>query len=107
MTEPIAFILAVLGLLATPGPTNTLLAASGAAVGVRRSLHLIPAEVSGYLCSILALALLLGPIAQNWPLFGSALRVCCGMWLAFLAWRHWTAAVHGVGRGRCRSAGSS
>jgi threonine/homoserine/homoserine lactone efflux protein len=96
MAEPLAFILAVLGLLATPGPTNTLLAASGAAVGVRRSLGLIPAEVSGYLCSILALALVLGPVAQNWPLFGSALRVCCGMWLAFLAWRHWTAAVHGV-----------
>jgi threonine/homoserine/homoserine lactone efflux protein len=96
MTEPIAFILAVLGLLATPGPTNTLLAASGAAVGVRRSLGLIPAEVSGYLCSILALALVLGPVAQNWPLFGSALRVCCGLWLALLAWRHWTAAVHGV-----------
>ena len=57
---------------------------------------LIPAEVSGYLCSILALALVLGPVAQNWPLFGSALRVCCGLWLALLAWRHWTAAVHGV-----------
>jgi threonine/homoserine/homoserine lactone efflux protein len=97
MTEPFAFILAVLGLLATPGPTNTLLAASGAAVGVRRSLHLIPAEVSGYLCSILVLALVLGPVAQNWPLFGTALRVGCGLWLAFLAWRHWTAAaVHGV-----------
>jgi threonine/homoserine/homoserine lactone efflux protein len=96
MTEPLAFILAVLGLLATPGPTNTLLAASGAAVGVRRSLHLIPAEVLGYLCSILVLALVLGPVAQHWPLFGSALRVSCGLWLAFLAWRHWTAAVHGV-----------
>jgi threonine/homoserine/homoserine lactone efflux protein len=97
MTEPFAFILAVLGLLATPGPTNTLLAASGAAVGVRRSLGLIPAEVSGYLCSILVLALVLGPVAQNWPLFGSALRVCCGLWLALLAWRHWTAAAaHGV-----------
>jgi threonine/homoserine/homoserine lactone efflux protein len=97
MTEPLAFILAVLGLLATPGPTNTLLAASGAAVGVRRSLHLIPAEVSGYLCSILALTLVLGPVAQTWPLFGSALRVCCALWLAFLAWRHWTAAAeHGV-----------
>jgi threonine/homoserine/homoserine lactone efflux protein len=97
MTEPLAFILAVLGLLATPGPTNTLLAASGAAVGLRRSLHLIPAEVSGYLCSILALTLVLGPVAQTWPLFGSALRVSCALWLAYLAWRHWTAAAaHGV-----------
>ena len=94
MTEPLAFVLAVLGLLATPGPTNTPLAASGAAVGMRRSLGLIPAEVSGYLCSILVLALVLGPVAQSWPLFGSALRVCCGLWLALLAWRHWTAAVH-------------
>jgi threonine/homoserine/homoserine lactone efflux protein len=42
------------------------------------------------------LALVLGPVAQHWPLFGSALRVSCGLWLAFLAWRHWTAAVHGV-----------
>jgi threonine/homoserine/homoserine lactone efflux protein len=97
MTEPLAFILAVLGLLATPGPTNTLLAASGAAVGLRRSLHLIPAEVSGYLCSILALTLVLGPVAQTWPLFGSALRGSCALWLAYLAWRHWTAATaHGV-----------
>src|SRR3954454_17442826 len=96
MTEPFAFFLAVLGLLATPGPTNTLLAASGAVVGVRRSLGLIPAEVSGYLCSILTLALVLGPVAQSWPLFGSALRVCCGLWLAFLAWRHWSAAMHAV-----------
>ena len=97
MTEPLAFILAILGLLATPGPTNTLLAASGAAVGLRRSLHLIPAEVSGYLCSILVLALVLGPVAQTWPLFGSALRFCCALWLAYLAWRHWTAAAeHGV-----------
>jgi threonine/homoserine/homoserine lactone efflux protein len=97
MTEPLAFIVAVLGLLATPGPTNTLLAASGAAVGLRRSLHLIPTEVTGYLCSILALTLVLGPVAQTWPLFGSTLRVCCALWLACLAWRHWTAAAeHGV-----------
>mgnify|MGYP006894100190 CR=1 FL=1 len=67
MTDPIAFVLAVIGLLATPGPTNTLLAASGAAVGFRRSLHLILAEAAGYLCSILVLAVMLGgdPMAST------------------------------------------
>jgi threonine/homoserine/homoserine lactone efflux protein len=96
MTDALAFIAAVLGLLATPGPTNTLLAASSAAVGVRRSLHLILAEVSGYLCAIMVLALVLGPVARTWELFGTLLRICCASWLAWLAWKHWSAAAHRV-----------
>ncbi|WP_158047449.1 LysE family translocator [Skermanella pratensis] len=96
MTEPIAFVLAVIGLLATPGPTNTLLAASGATVGFRRSLPLILAEAAGYLCSILVLAAVLGPATQSWPLFDTALRVLCGTYLAYLAWRHWNAVLDGV-----------
>ena len=41
MTDPFAFALAVLALLGTPGPTNTLLATAGAAAGWRRSLRLL------------------------------------------------------------------
>nr|HML44513.1 lysine transporter LysE [Hyphomicrobium zavarzinii] len=48
MHDPIAFSLAVLAILGTPGPTNTLLAASGALVGWRRSLPLIGAEGEGF-----------------------------------------------------------
>ena len=108
MTEPLAFILAVLGLLATPGPTNTLLAASGAAVGLRRSLHLIPAEVSGYLCSILALALVLGPVAQTL----AAVRLRSPGLLRLVAGLSGVAALDGARcmgwrRGRCRSPKSS
>ncbi|EWY39160.1 multidrug transporter MatE [Skermanella stibiiresistens SB22] len=88
--------MAVIGLLATPGPTNTLLAASGAAVGVRRSLPLIVAEAAGYLCSILSLSLVLGPIAQSWPPFNPLLRVLCGCYLAYLAWRHWNAVTASI-----------
>ncbi|UEM03113.1 LysE family translocator [Skermanella rosea] len=96
MTDPIAFVLAVIGLLATPGPTNTLLAASGAAVGFRRSLHLILAEAAGYLCSILVLAVMLGPATQTWPSFNATLRILCGAYLAYLAWRHWSAVMDGM-----------
>ncbi|MFY8031875.1 MAG: hypothetical protein ACOVO5_08585 [Devosia sp.] len=38
MTDPLLFLAAVLTLLGTPGPTNTLLATAGATAGVRRSL---------------------------------------------------------------------
>jgi threonine/homoserine/homoserine lactone efflux protein len=96
MTDPVAFLLAVIGLLATPGPTNTLLAASGAAVGVRRSLPLIAAEAAGYLCSILALSLVLGPVAHSWPPFNPLSRVLCGCYLAHLAWRHWSAVTKAI-----------
>jgi threonine/homoserine/homoserine lactone efflux protein len=46
MTEPSAFAFAALALLATPGPTNALLATSAASAGALRSAPLALATVS-------------------------------------------------------------
>ncbi|OAN54068.1 hypothetical protein A6A04_12545 [Paramagnetospirillum marisnigri] len=89
MTDPLAFTLAVLALLATPGPTNTLLAASGATAGPRRSLALIPAELSAYLLSISTLALVVAPLLAAHALLGAGLKLAAAAWLVCCAGRLW------------------
>ncbi|WP_149538009.1 LysE family translocator [Siccirubricoccus phaeus] len=89
MEDPILFTLAVLTVLGTPGPTNTLLATSGATVGLRRSLPLMLGEAAGYTISILTLGLLLGPAMAAAPLLAAALRVAVGLYLLLLALRLW------------------
>ena len=89
MTDPIAFVLAALALLATPGPTNTLLATSGAAAGFWPSSRLVVAEALGYSFAISVLAIFVGPIVQASPLFSIALRLGCGLFLLYAAWRLW------------------
>ena len=89
MEDPILFTLAVLAILATPGPTNTLLATGGASCGMRRSLPLIPAEAAGYAISVLALGLVLGPALSGNPALAGALRCMVGAYLLLLAIRLW------------------
>ena len=89
MTDPFAFALAVLALLGTPGPTNTLLAASGAMRGARRSLPLRAAELGGYLAAILLLHGLLGDLVRDAPALRTGLRVLVGAYLVFVAVRLW------------------
>jgi hypothetical protein len=60
--DSLVFVTATVSLLATPGPTNTLLATSGASAGLRRSAHLLIAELGGYLIAIVLLRSLLGPL---------------------------------------------
>jgi threonine/homoserine/homoserine lactone efflux protein len=77
-------------LLATPGPTNTLLAASGAALGARRALKLLPAELAGYLASIGAATLLLGPVLAAGTAAATVLKLAAAAWLvssAAMLWR--------------------
>ncbi|TCI00817.1 lysine transporter LysE [Roseococcus sp. SYP-B2431] len=96
MQDPLVFALAVLAILATPGPTNTLLATGGATIGLRRSLALIPAEAAGYTLSILTLGLLLGPILAGAPALAFAMRMAVGaylLWLAIRLWRRGGAAL--------------
>jgi len=85
------FVVASASLLAIPGPTNTLLATSGASVGLRRSAHLLAAELGGYLSTITILRLFLGPLIAATPTLGGALRMAVAIYLIFLAimlWRH-------------------
>ena len=89
MTDPVLFLLAVLTLLGTPGPTNTLLATSGAALGVRGSLPLLAAELAGYLIAIAVIRIVLGPVIEAWPAVGVALKVAVVLYLIWIAVRIW------------------
>jgi threonine/homoserine/homoserine lactone efflux protein len=89
MTDPILFLLAVATILGTPGPTNTLLATSGATVGMRRSLPLLAGELAGYLIAVSAIRLVLGPVIAAWPLLGVILKVAVIAYLVWIAVRLW------------------
>ncbi len=88
MEDPALFTLAVLTLLITPGPTNTLLATAGATVGFRRSAHLLLGELAGYNISILILGSLFDSqtSASN---VRTALSLVAGAYLSFTAIRFW------------------
>ena len=81
----IQLTLAFLGLLFTPGPTNTLLALAGAERGWRRAANLLPAETLGYLAAVLPLWLLrLWVDPANGP-FGLYVKIAAAAWVAWLA----------------------
>lgn len=100
--DPFAFAAAVLALLATPGPTNSLLAASGAAVGLRRSLTLPLGEIAGYGLAISLLALGLGPAIAARPEIAVALKLLASLWVSGCAVRLWRQASGGAAIGPLR-----
>lgn len=81
--------LALLALLLTPGPTNTLMFLAGTEGGWPRIARLIPVEVAAYLAVILPLALLLhgtdGPMARLQPV----VAIAAGVWVLHLPIRLW------------------
>lgn len=85
-----AFAIALLLLLLTPGPTNTLLAVAGASRGVRRSLPLMVAEIAGYFTTVLPLVVFAGPLLAQAPLFATGVKLCSSAWVLSLAVRLWT-----------------
>jgi threonine/homoserine/homoserine lactone efflux protein len=96
MTDPWLFSVAVLVVLATPGPTNTLLLTSGATVGVYRSLPLLFAELAGYNISILVIGHVFGPTISATPVAQIALRIGAGIYLLTMAARLWRSRLRGT-----------
>jgi threonine/homoserine/homoserine lactone efflux protein len=83
------FALASIALLATPGPTNTLLATAGALGGIRRAVPLLLGELAGYLITITLLLAALGPIISAQPLLATGLKLLVAGYVAWSALRLW------------------
>lgn len=84
-----AFFTAILGLLLTPGPTNTLMGLAGASAGPRRVVRLIPAEILGYLTTILPLALIGHTLLADFPMAAQAVKLAAAAWVMVLAVKLW------------------
>lgn len=81
--------LALLILLLTPGPTNTLLALAGAERGVLNALRLIPAEAAAYLLTTVPLALVGAQLLGTVPALRSIITLAAAVWVAWLAVKMW------------------
>ena len=84
-----ALSLALLALLLTPGPTNTLLALAGAERGFWRALRLIPAELLGYLTVTVPLALAGEAVLESAPMLRPAVTALAALWVLWLAVALW------------------
>jgi threonine/homoserine/homoserine lactone efflux protein len=94
MDTLLPFILAVLALLATPGPTNTLMAAAGAQRGLVRSLPLLAGELGGYAIAITVWIELVGAAAAEQPLVPVIAKFIAAAFLLWSAWKLWVNAGH-------------
>ena len=89
MIDPLAFALAVVALLAAPGPTNALLAIAGAGGGWRDALPSVLAAPAAYLLAIAALTTALAPLAAHLPAVMTALRIACALYLMVVSVKLW------------------
>ena len=88
MTLP-TLALALILLLLTPGPTNTLILLAAAERGLPRALRLIPVELAAYLAAILPLALLSHALSAQIGLLRPIIATLAGAWVLYLAWTMW------------------
>ena len=83
------FVLGVVIVLITPGPTNTLLAAAGLRQGMRRAARLAGAEVAGYGVAISAWGGFLAHAVHTLAWLPSLVRMASCLYVAYLALRMW------------------
>jgi threonine/homoserine/homoserine lactone efflux protein len=77
--------LAILALLITPGPTNTLLALAGAERGMWRAIRLIPAELSGYLMTVVPLMIIGTELIERFPELRPGITAVAALWVLWLS----------------------
>lgn len=85
----LAFLIASLLLLLSPGPTNTLMAVAGAHAGLRRVGGLLLVEIAGYFSAILPLLVFGNVVEHRWPAAALAVKLAMASWVLFLAAKLW------------------
>lgn len=81
----------------TPGPNNTMLLASGANFGLRRTVPHIFGVAVGFFVLMIAVGLGLGALFSAYPMLQTVLKVVGTAYLLWLAWK--TATAKGIGGG--------
>ncbi|MCJ8054870.1 hypothetical protein GB928_006005 [Shinella curvata] len=97
------FIFAILALLLTPGPTNTLLTVGAAARGFRESLPLLLGELAGYLVVVVPLATVAAALFEGRPVLSAVLRILAACWVLLLAIRLWLVSARKEGEGASKT----
>ncbi|MBM3536634.1 MAG: LysE family translocator [Alphaproteobacteria bacterium] len=85
------FVLAAFALAGSPGPANTVLAAAGAAFGLRRSLWLATGIITGVLTVMLLTATGLAGLVLALPGVAPVATVAGALYMLYLAWKIATA----------------
>jgi threonine/homoserine/homoserine lactone efflux protein len=85
----LAFLSATLALLLAPGPTNTLMGIAGARGGLGATARLLPAELLGYLTTILPLTWAGAELLAHHPAAAVTLKLLAAAWVMFLAVKLW------------------
>lgn len=86
-------VFAILLLLLTPGPTNTLVMLAAAEQGLRGSLRLLPVELAAYLITVVPMTLIAHAASDELAALRPAIAIVAGLWVLWLAVRLWTANV--------------
>jgi threonine/homoserine/homoserine lactone efflux protein len=81
----------------TPGPNNTMLLASGANFGLKRSIPHALGVSAGFLILLISVGLGLGALFAAWPPLHTGLQVVGSLYLVYLAWK--IATTKGIGAG--------
>ncbi|WIW87902.1 hypothetical protein K3M67_13170 [Sphingobium sp. V4] len=90
------FLLSVWALLLTPGPTNMLMALSGAQGGWRRTARLVPVEMAAYLAVVLPVAMLGTEVMADWPRLAQTVKLAAAAWALHLALALWRTPMEGA-----------
>jgi threonine/homoserine/homoserine lactone efflux protein len=91
LAQYLAFVVFMTVASVTPGPNNTMLMASGANFGLRRTVPHMAGVVLGFGVLVTSVGLGLGALFALWPVLHTTLRWAGAAYLFWLAWKIATA----------------